>query len=144
MRRQGGSSLYGYIIYFMIPLLTPSPGTCDTAWTVWQAVAIPLSKFRLFGLGRVSRVEWRAPRPVERLRESHKSHKSHLLEASHFFWPLIDNATPPPHFEAAHQERHSHYASDDFTPAVSSAVVLCLFKCYHHITVFLTFLQPSA
>ena len=71
--------------------------------------------------------------------------ESHLLEASHFFSPLIDNATPPPHFQTAHQERHSHYyASDDFTPDVSSAVVLCLFWCYHHISVFIILLQPSA
>jgi len=29
------------------------------------ADAIPLSKFRWFGVGGVSRVEWRAPRPVQ-------------------------------------------------------------------------------
>ena len=83
MCRQGGCSLYGYIIYFMALPLTPSPGTCDTAWTVWQAVAIPLSKFRLFGLGRVSRVEWRAPRPVEREPQEPPSRSKPLLLAPH-------------------------------------------------------------
>jgi hypothetical protein len=81
-----------------------------------EPLEVSLSKFRLFGRWRVSRVEWRAPRPVQSISQATSS------------GPSIDSATEPaPHFQTAHQERHSHYASDDFTPAVRSAVVLCLF-----------------
>lgn len=92
--------------------------TCDTCDTASETLEPSLSKFRLFGRWRVSRVEWRAPRPVQSITQATSS------------GPAIENATatpppPPPHFQTAHQERHSHYASDDFTPAVKRSVLLC-------------------
>jgi len=83
-----------------------------------DADAIPLSKFRWFGLGGVSRVEWRAPRPVQSRAalEASQSKPLKLAPPHHQLQRHIHRHTS----RTAHQESHSHshYARDDFTPAV--------------------------
>jgi hypothetical protein len=89
-----------------------------------ESLGLSLSKFRLFGRWRVSRVEWRAPR-----------------EASHC------SSRPPPRtpLNQRHTSRQptkeatlSHEASDDFTPAVRTGLLLCCVSSRATITLLPT------